>query len=90
MDFEIISYLKESHPDLYRSLRRAVRSKASPSRRRARNPCGEAFCKTSGDGNGNGNALDDDVTGPNYDLAVQPSAVALALAAGSAAQQKFP
>jgi transcriptional regulator with XRE-family HTH domain len=27
VDFEIISYLKESHPDLYRSLRRAVRSK---------------------------------------------------------------
>src|SRR5689334_20692426 len=28
IDFEIISYLKESHPDLYRSLRRAVRSRA--------------------------------------------------------------
>jgi DNA-binding transcriptional regulator YiaG len=27
VDFEIISYLKESHPDLYRSLRRAVRSR---------------------------------------------------------------
>ena len=27
IDFEIISYLKESHPDLYRSLRRAVRTK---------------------------------------------------------------
>src|ERR1700674_4083477 len=27
VDFEIISYLKESHPDLYRSLRRALRSK---------------------------------------------------------------
>ena len=27
VDFEIISYLKEAHPDLYRSLRRAVRSK---------------------------------------------------------------
>jgi len=26
VDFEIISYLKESHPDLYRSLRRAVKS----------------------------------------------------------------
>jgi hypothetical protein len=25
VDFEIISYLKESHPDLYRSLRRAVK-----------------------------------------------------------------
>ena len=26
VDFEIISYLKQTHPDLYRSLRRAVRS----------------------------------------------------------------
>jgi transcriptional regulator with XRE-family HTH domain len=26
-DFEIISYLRESHPDLYRSLRRAVKSR---------------------------------------------------------------
>ena len=30
VDFEIISYLKESHPDLYRSLRRAVRSPHRP------------------------------------------------------------
>ena len=27
IDFDIISYLKESHPDLYRNLRRAARSK---------------------------------------------------------------
>lgn len=27
VDFEIISYLKDSHPDLYRSLRRAARGK---------------------------------------------------------------
>ena len=27
VDFEIIIYLKDSHPDLYRSLRRAVRSR---------------------------------------------------------------
>src|SRR6202521_1311328 len=27
VDFEIISYLKESHPELYRNLRRAARSK---------------------------------------------------------------
>src|SRR5215510_4201533 len=27
VDFEIINYLKESHPDLYRNLRRAARSK---------------------------------------------------------------
>jgi transcriptional regulator with XRE-family HTH domain len=32
VDFEIIIYLKESHPDLYRTLRRAVKSrhKAAP------------------------------------------------------------
>ena len=30
VDFEIISYLKNSHPDLYRSLRRAVRSQNRP------------------------------------------------------------
>jgi hypothetical protein len=29
VDFEIISYLKDAHPDLYRSLRRAARSRAS-------------------------------------------------------------
>ena len=27
VDFEIISYLKEAHPDLYRSLRRAARGR---------------------------------------------------------------
>ncbi len=27
VDFEIISYLKETHPDLYRTLRRAVRGR---------------------------------------------------------------
>jgi transcriptional regulator with XRE-family HTH domain len=27
VDFEIIGYLKESHPDLYRTLRRAVKSR---------------------------------------------------------------
>ncbi len=27
VDFEIISYLKESHPDLYRNLRRAVKGR---------------------------------------------------------------
>src|SRR3954463_14551067 len=30
VDFEIISYLKETHPDLYRNLRRAVRSTHRP------------------------------------------------------------
>lgn len=29
IDFEIISYLKESHPDLYRNLRRAARGRRS-------------------------------------------------------------
>jgi len=29
VDFEIISYLKEAHPDLYRSLRRAARNRAN-------------------------------------------------------------
>jgi transcriptional regulator with XRE-family HTH domain len=28
IDFEIIGYLKEAHPDLYRSLRRAARNRA--------------------------------------------------------------
>jgi transcriptional regulator with XRE-family HTH domain len=31
VDFEIISYLKESHPDLYRNLRRAVRGRTRTS-----------------------------------------------------------
>ncbi len=30
VDFEIISYLKASHPDLYRTLRRAVKGQPSP------------------------------------------------------------
>lgn len=29
VDFEIISYLKESHPDLYRNLRRAARGRGA-------------------------------------------------------------
>jgi transcriptional regulator with XRE-family HTH domain len=29
VDFEIISYLKDAHPDLYRSLRRAARNRAN-------------------------------------------------------------
>ena len=31
VDFEIISYLKSSHPDLYRTLRRAVKGKTAES-----------------------------------------------------------
>ena len=30
VDFEIINYLKEAHPDLYRSLRRAARGHGGP------------------------------------------------------------
>lgn len=30
VDFEIISYLKDSHPDLYRNLRRAVKGRQKP------------------------------------------------------------
>jgi hypothetical protein len=30
VDFEIIGYLKDSHPDLYRTLRRAVKSRHRP------------------------------------------------------------
>src|SRR5512145_3324562 len=37
VDFEIISYLKESHPDLYRSLRKAVKSR----HRQGGNPFGD-------------------------------------------------
>jgi hypothetical protein len=29
VDFEIISYLKEAHPDLYRNLRRAARNRSA-------------------------------------------------------------
>ena len=36
VDFEIISYLKESHADLYRTLRRAVKGRNQRRRRAAR------------------------------------------------------
>jgi len=62
VDFEIISYLKESHPDLYRSLRRAVRSK----HRRPDGPEAEladdSFLQQMNENRGE---LIDDVTGPN-------------------------
>ena len=38
VDFEIIGYLKESHPDLYRTLRRAVRSRHRPANDGSMNP----------------------------------------------------
>ncbi len=46
VDFEIISYLKESHPDLYRTLRRAVKS------RHRHSP--DAGVNLAGDANGPG------------------------------------
>jgi transcriptional regulator with XRE-family HTH domain len=55
IDFEIIRYLKESHPDLYRSLRRAVRSR----HRTAGSPsldAPEEGDELLGGGNGNGTA----------------------------------
>src|SRR6266478_4019521 len=63
VDFEIISYLKSSHPDLYRSLRRAVKG-------RHRRPEGEPailadevfMAKHGSETNGD---LPEDVTGPN-------------------------
>jgi transcriptional regulator with XRE-family HTH domain len=66
VDFEIISYLKESHPDLYRSLRRAVRGKHRRPEGEPAVLADEAFMAKHGDGNGNGNGdMLDDVTGPN-------------------------
>jgi transcriptional regulator with XRE-family HTH domain len=62
VDFEIISYLKESHPDLYRSLRRAVRGKHRRPEGEPAILADEAFAEKQGDGNG-GDL--DDVTGPN-------------------------
>jgi transcriptional regulator with XRE-family HTH domain len=58
VDFEIISYLKESHPDLYRSLRRAVRSKHRRPDGEASVIDDEAFMQKHGE-------LMDDATGPN-------------------------
>jgi transcriptional regulator with XRE-family HTH domain len=42
IDFEIISYLKGSHPDLYRTLRRAVKGRQPESHAVASNPVVEA------------------------------------------------
>ena len=59
VDFEIISYLKESHPDLYRSLRRAVRSKH-------KRPDGEpAVLSDESVMRVHSEASAEDVTGPN-------------------------
>ncbi len=55
VDFEIISYLKESHPDLYRTLRRAVKS------RHRHSP--DAGVNLAGDANGPDSFTDpDDIT----------------------------
>jgi len=52
VDFEIISYLKESHPDLYRTLRRAVKS------RHRHGP--DTGVNLSADGDGQGGFVDPD------------------------------
>lgn len=61
IDFEIIRYLKDSHPDLYRSLRRAVRSRHRPA---GAHPLdmdeGEELVAVGGNGNGNGGAAPED------------------------------
>jgi transcriptional regulator with XRE-family HTH domain len=51
IDFEIITYLKESHPDLYRTLRRAVKSRHRHS--------GEGSGGLGADGEGGGYDSDD-------------------------------
>lgn len=63
VDFEIISYLKESHPDLYRSLRRAVRSKHRRPEGEPAVLADEAFMAKHG-GETNGDSQED-LTGPN-------------------------
>ncbi len=62
VDFEIISYLKESHPDLYRNLRRAVRSKHRHPDGATAQLSDESFMRKMGDSR---EELLDDVTGPN-------------------------
>src|SRR5512133_2658324 len=52
VDFEIISYLKESHPDLYRTLRRAVKSRHRPT--------AAAGVNLAGEGDHGGAAFEDD------------------------------
>jgi transcriptional regulator with XRE-family HTH domain len=59
VDFEIISYLKESHPDLYRTLRRAVKSRHRPAA-----DTGVSLSADIGDGVGPEFADADDVTRP--------------------------
>ena len=56
VDFEIIGYLKDSHPDLYRTLRRAVKS-------RHRHPADTGVnLATDTGGPGNYVSPDDDIT----------------------------
>jgi transcriptional regulator with XRE-family HTH domain len=54
VDFEIISYLKESHPDLYRTLRRAVKS------RQRHGP--DTAINLSADADGQGDPHPDDIS----------------------------
>ena len=49
VDFEIISYLKESHPDLYRTLRRAVKSRHKRGRRCRRHAWRPNWARTRSD-----------------------------------------
>ncbi len=48
VDFEIISYLKLSHPDLYRSLRRAVKGRPRPEGSSAPETAAEAMIGLEG------------------------------------------
>jgi DNA-binding transcriptional regulator YiaG len=54
IDFEVIRYLKDSHPDLYRSLRRAVRSRHRPAGAPALDIEEGEEAVAAGNGNGNG------------------------------------
>jgi hypothetical protein len=56
VDFEIIGYLKDSHPDLYRTLRRAVKS-----RHRHGSETGVNLATDMG-GPGDSHDTDDDIT----------------------------
>jgi transcriptional regulator with XRE-family HTH domain len=56
VDFEIIGYLKDSHPDLYRTLRRAVKS------RHRHGPDGGVNLGNDTVGSGDALDADDDIT----------------------------
>ena len=64
IDFEIISYLNESHPDLYRTLRRAVKS------RHRHGPDGGV--SLSGEGDTTGSFDSDDISTLQRDEPTRP------------------